>query len=62
MELFKFLQSITSELLFLYDHDAAQVIAFDILQAATKKNRAQLLVEKNREITKEEKKKCALDS
>ncbi len=60
MELFKFLQSITSELLFLYDHDAAQVIAFDILQAATKKNRAQLLVEKNREITKEEKKNVRL--
>ncbi len=56
MELFELLKSIASELLSLYDKEAAQIIAWEMAQAVTKKNRAQLLTTKKIELTKEQKK------
>ena len=54
--MFELLKSISVDFLSLYDQDAAQIIAWEIVQAVTKKNRAQLLVEKELVITKEQKK------
>ena len=56
MELFELLKSIASALLSMYDHDAAEIVAWDIAQVVTKKNRAELLGAKTLELTKEQKK------
>lgn len=56
MQIFQLLATISSQLEALYERSAAQVVAWTIIQEITKKSRAQLLVEKEIEFTKEQKK------